>query len=91
MHTRYVTTPSGTIYRSETGLFRNARTARVTIAVAVTLLLVGGGLLLAGIAGLAGVGSIHALAITVLFGLGMVGIGAGAFLLLLREAVHSDR
>jgi hypothetical protein len=86
-----VTTPSGTIYRSETGLFRNARAARVTTVVAVTLLLVGGGLLLAGIAAMAGVGSIHALAITVFFGLGMVGIGGGAFLLLLREAGRSDR
>jgi hypothetical protein len=86
-----VTTSSGTIYRSENGLFRNARTARTATVVAVTLLLVGGGLVLAGIAALAGVGSIHALAITVLFGLGMVGIGGGAFLLLLLEAVRSDR
>lgn len=86
-----MTTPSGTIYRSENGLFRNARAARVATVVAVTLLLVGGGLVLAGVAALAGVGSIHALAITVFFGLGLVGIGGGTILLLLLEAARSDR
>jgi hypothetical protein len=57
---------------------------------AVALLLVGGGLLLAGIGGVIGIESISALTIAVFFGLALVGLGGGAFLLVVLEGLRSE-
>jgi hypothetical protein len=81
-------TPVSTVYRSA-HVGRPARARRAATMIAAVLTMVGAALLIAGLAGVAGLFPVAAFREALLLGLGLSGLGAGTLLLVaLRSLRH---